>query len=524
MNIRITDLLDDYFDDSVKLLPPEALETGDFSAPQEPHTPGRLYKPLLVAATLMLVISGAVALGLGFQRGSSPGKSLSGPEPTPTDPTPYSIQESAEEESASTDDFIIEEVVATWEAYSQQGTSLDFSLCISPVPESFFNHCTAEAITLSPEAPYVDIPGAPVLENITLQDLGISNPPEGGELTITGHADITETQEFFVRLTNQDDPKDVLVTNSITISPIAADCYIAASPRGLYRTDDYDLRGVSITRWEVTPNQMQLHMRSVTPQTTDSVNAEELETSVTDYYSALLEKLQENPVIFLMKDGTAVAPDMTAPFQIVIIEETSGDGYTTSKITMDCGENSIVPSQIDSIQSMYLPIAGTPAASRMVWDEPEAAESILSESTSASPLAATLDLPFYLDGEEAVLRSLVYDTTTQEFTWKKEIPQAANMLYKISPEGDMSAANTEFWDLYHNWEQVYWDTFFKEGVTIVFTDGTSASIGSGETVNYANDYFLGKHVILESAPGVDFNTEDLTPDYVIVQGQNYYFK
>lgn len=81
MNPRITDLLDDYVDTSVRLFPPEQVLRG--KAPGNTPSPApkparhRMKKPLVIAAALLLMLTGVAASVLTMSRGGSFGSSLS---------------------------------------------------------------------------------------------------------------------------------------------------------------------------------------------------------------------------------------------------------------------------------------------------------------------------------------------------------------------------------------------------------------------------------------------------------------
>ncbi len=110
MKIRITDLLDDYFDESSRLLPPEQLlspQGGRQAPPTPPKRPAqrhRMKKPLVTAAAILLLLTGIGAAWitlLGFQ--SQP-VSLNQPAQTaaPTSsavPMEPSMEESAQEDT-----------------------------------------------------------------------------------------------------------------------------------------------------------------------------------------------------------------------------------------------------------------------------------------------------------------------------------------------------------------------------------------------------------------------------------------
>lgn len=111
MNPRITDLLDDYVDTSVRLLPPEQVLRG--KAPGNTPSPApkparhRMKKPLVIAAALLLMLTGVAASVLTMSRGGSFGSSLSGGLSEAPSTAQWASQESAFSSSESVPDELI---------------------------------------------------------------------------------------------------------------------------------------------------------------------------------------------------------------------------------------------------------------------------------------------------------------------------------------------------------------------------------------------------------------------------------
>ena len=80
MNPRITDLLDNYVDTSVRLFPPEEVLHGTGSGTKKSPMPKpaqhRMKKPMVIAATLLLILTGITGIGLKIIGSSSSGSSL----------------------------------------------------------------------------------------------------------------------------------------------------------------------------------------------------------------------------------------------------------------------------------------------------------------------------------------------------------------------------------------------------------------------------------------------------------------
>ena len=79
MNPRITDLLDDYVDTSVRLFPPEQVLGDTSSGKKKSPTPKpvhhRMKKPLVIAAALLLMVTGIAVAGLKLSNVGSTGAS-----------------------------------------------------------------------------------------------------------------------------------------------------------------------------------------------------------------------------------------------------------------------------------------------------------------------------------------------------------------------------------------------------------------------------------------------------------------
>lgn len=117
MNSRITDLLDDYVDTSVRLFPPEQVlgSTGKKSPTPKP-THHRMKKPLVIAAALLLMVTGIAVAGLKLSNIGSTGASLNAPA---AQDSSQSTESSMEESAPLQQDIVLDDtnsVIVTSEA------------------------------------------------------------------------------------------------------------------------------------------------------------------------------------------------------------------------------------------------------------------------------------------------------------------------------------------------------------------------------------------------------------------------
>lgn len=108
MSYRITDLLDDYMDSSVHLFPPEevlasspAYPDGAPNTPTPPQSRHRMKKPLVIAAALLLVLTGAFTLGFRLWNGNGGGASLAEGSQSPPSVALWGTDASQQEDAAS---------------------------------------------------------------------------------------------------------------------------------------------------------------------------------------------------------------------------------------------------------------------------------------------------------------------------------------------------------------------------------------------------------------------------------------
>lgn len=535
MNIRITDLLDDYFDDSVKLLPPETLETGDFFAPQEPHTPSRLYKPLLVAATLMLVISGAIALGLGFQRDSGSGYALAEGTPSPSEslslmePAMESVQEQPEEAEAAWTSGTV-----TVETYQQSGSRVNFRLELTSVPEDMVAEAgafTMEAVAVTETGTVAD---APVLEYITLESLGHDQSTES--MLIYGTATLPEAADwlnFYVKL-HGCNGKLFISENAASMQLTALTGYAAGSILGSeHRIYDLvlpsDGTSLGMLKWyEISATEMNFLLEIPTPveyaevASTGETPNEEQEDILWEHVNSCVNILDRtNAAIFNYADPellTLSKDPINLDFSIrdvnIIddcIQNFEGTLSTCIEVTAD------LSTDIDPLQIHLVEFSQTKDQGLFHSDLSG------NDQDGDGLLSTELSIPFtHEDGTTGTITGFYVNLSTSEFTWELEIPTLSAMLLSICPDGNLGTAlrDPDFNQALTDWNNAFLKSFMKDA-QVVFADGSSCGIGSGDVPAYVDTGRFLETSVLPINAGLTGNLEIA---YLLLDGQTYYFK
>ena len=543
MNIRITDLLDDYFDDTVKLTPPEALEAGDFAPTPEPpsNKTSRLYKPLLVAATLMLVLSGAVALGLGFQRdgASGPGGALA-----EGNIGAFSITDSSEILMDSAQNFPEESPVPVpaqlsqiCTQYCQSGSILSAVYELSPVPPEYISE---ELPTISSATDSLTPAMLPlqILESSSTADISVCQVcywPATQTLAILINARLdtpADVLDFTMEIPATDEFSPA-ITASVTV-PIPCPelngyaTQANGSSGGLHTIYDQEsLASASpvtlgtLTRLEVSSDQLYLTVEArshddlwLAQGYDDETIAQFLGEFASECINAAASELEDGTIEFEMTDGSLVTLDYdhNSPLPEATVELSTDENPTIIEMVFPLGDTPLDSTQISTVH----------------YHDPVTPPEITTERYELTgTLTATLDLPFYLDGEEGILNSLAINLSTRTYTWRKTIPQLEQSLYEVSTAGTFTFGDPDsaYHDLYSRWEDTYWNTYFANGVSLVFTDGTTVIIGSGEQVTFSKGYFIEFYTLPSNERDSNYvDTINLIPDYVVINGQNYYFQ
>jgi hypothetical protein len=173
LKIRITDLLDNYYDSSVKLDAPEKIFDDPAELPkdiQPKQTVNWGKRHLTLVASLMLIVCCSLMVYLGFHKLTAPGGALAeGDSVTeehsaleePEEPEENEETEAAAVSSGEEDALRCE---ATLNSYTQQGKLVMFSITLDAVPEAYFDHSSLEAVLVQEDQ------AAYLAQSITLED------------------------------------------------------------------------------------------------------------------------------------------------------------------------------------------------------------------------------------------------------------------------------------------------------------------------------------------------------------------
>ena len=529
MNVRITDLLDRYYDDTVKLAPPEALTPT--AAPElPPSKPGmsRLQKPLLVAATLMLVVSGTIALGLGFQRGTVPGsmagEAVSAFEITPPPEAP--ALESSEEALESTGETP-GEAAAVWTtgvvrfAYFQQtGSTASFRLYLSSVPADMVAEAGAffmEAIAVTDAGSIAD---TPALNYISMD--GYDYDQNTKELLVHGTATLPAEADylsFYVKLHGCNG--GLLISENAATMRLTSLTGYAAGGDGLYDlTELNDTTQIGTVKWyEVTEEHLRVLIELPTPEAyfLEENAGEAADILLRDAIKPCINALNFSTIMFLMESGAQI--DLYADLDVDVpsidiigtdIENEDGSLSTQVMATIAIRDSSLSPLEIDLVE--FAPYSGTEELSMPTLSG--------SDTNGDGLLSTALSVPLTLDdGSTGTLTNFSLDLATGEITWTHDTPDLKAHLYAISPQGDLPSFNEEpdYRAEHVRWINAYLNIW--NDAKLVFTDGTSVSIGGGDVPTFDAD--TGRFYERSYLPVEYMDADILEIDYLTINGESY---
>lgn len=512
LKVRITDLLDNYYDHSVKLDPQPA--PGGQSA--MPHRTHRMQKPLLIAATLMLVLTGAVALGLGFQRTANSGHALAegGETPSPVQeefgsavsaepdweevtPEP-TVGASAWEEAAATEESQAgERLSCELKGYTRQGNKLQFSLRLHDVPEGY-------TVELHPADVYSSIIYEATVEDITGSVLG-ENWEETGERLINVTVELTEEGEpLCVKADVHDDRSENYVfSESVTIPTSSFDRYTVWEENGIYEycmevpSDTH----VAVTQFTVTQDQMRF---SIQVPVDTSLSEEEQRTEADDWANTLVSITQSDLLHIYMRDGRLA--DVTAMEYVCELPEPDADGIATVELTINLA-NPIDPMEIDHVE--FLSQTSTSEILNVSVEGPD--------TDGDGMMTAELDLYTTTEVKQSPVKLLrcFIDLKSTMFTWYYTHPQL-ELALAAEEDADLvlkSETKTEV-------DNALIEDFFQDAY-LVLTDGTKLQIGFGSALEFTQDgEFLASGYIAMIAEGME-----LVPiDHLEINGVAYEFE
>lgn len=150
-------------------------------------------------------------------------------------------------------------------------------------------------------------------------------------------------------------------------------------------------------------------------------------------------------------------------------------------------------------------------------EEARESENVPVEEQAAEMYVAELGLNIEADGEEGSLLRLLYNRESLCYTWFLEIDSLKEILYSVSPEGNMSDSlrNAEFQENLNSWMNMFLDAYMAEAY-IFFSDGSSFLVGGGAASAYEDGWFLEYGSVL---PEDEY--ADLTPECLVIHGEEY---
>ena len=514
MKVRITDLLDQYYDKSVKLDPPPEALPGQYR-PQPRRS--RAQKPLLVAATLMLVLTGIAGLTLGFQRLGATGHALAGeenpvsvqeqaavvtvtPEPTPV-PTP--------EPTAEAWDYTV--VETTLEYYNQQGSEADFQISLSPFPAELYTQqselsYSLEAVTPTDES---ELLSAPVMGNIALKRNEYDAETE--TLHIYGYAELTDkngTLDFCIRMEFADEMRTTFLTDEISLPVAGTDSFVREKASGIYDfvPAGIDPPTITVTRIEVRPRELGFILRA-------AVDDYDKKSNMGQWMDELRSQVDSNLLCVTMKDGSAANLETTFSTGGETMDVPEPDGSCYFELAIDLA-NPIDPMEIESVGFREL---ASDTTDPYRWD-----------LNGDGLLMARLELPINPDDAHlwaGTLLKLTIDLPNGDYTWHYTHTELEQMLYDLSPAGSLTEAlhDETFMQEATALSNNLIETYFKNAY-LVFSDGTRLCLGSGAEEDFEDGVFTTTYNLESCAEDYGLPINGLAVDHLEINGEAYSFE
>jgi hypothetical protein len=540
LKIRITDLLDNYYDSSVKLDAPEKI----FDREDSPETQKDIQpKPevnwgkrnLTLVASLILIVCCSLMAYLGFQRITAPGGALSEGEISET-------EESDSEPPVSSEEVILEETqrpdpiecMVDWYKYTQCGSSFSFTTQVSGIPEDYIQAgYTVTAVDLVDVMNRVEDP-----ERIDYVTSLACDPSEdrSDALEISGEAELPEDLSNLVlclKFTPEDETAP-LIYASLSIGLTDRTSFMTGYSLGLIEVPSEDGSADSfITQVILSEDSAQFELFVPRKDIEDDAETDAF-SDVGEHLTALLDRgcLTAN-----VSDGTTMT-----------ITRISGCGLTRYEGGYSCqdGMFSLQPSDDGEILGEYIggtvsftigihPV--TTASGRInytvdpypvlcfdsiSWDDDLARDEDWSgnmifdaalDQDGDGLLSAQLELPFYLDDETGTLVKFELDLSSGNVIWYYDVPTLAEAL-------DTDPSSEETMKLDANWLTSVITTYLEDA-WLVFTEGDEVLVGSGEVLNYSGTTLTGKTSLIWLAEDYNLPLLDLTPAYLRIGDTTY---
>lgn len=524
MKVRITDLLDQYYDKSVKLDPPPESLPGQYT-PQPARS--RANKPLLIAATLMLVLTGIAGVTLGFQRLGTTGHALAGEEnpvsvqeaaPAPTaelesEPTPEPTAEKTEvEETAEAWEYTLLETEL--EYYYQQGNEADFQISLSPFPAVLYSPQHELPFTLEavePSEQTGELLSEPAMGNIGLSQN--SYDAETETLHIYGYAEIADengTLDFCIKMEFADEIRRIFLTDEILLPVSGTDSFVREKASGIYDfiPAGIDPPTITVTRIEIQPRVLWIKFRAP---------VEDYETAVTEKMGEWMDELRSqvdsNLLCVTMKDGSTADLEITSSIGNPTQDDPEPDGSSYFELAVDLA-NPIDPLEIESVGFREL---ASDTTDPYRWD-----------LNGDGILMARLELPINPDDDhlwDGTLLKLTIDLSNGDYTWYYAHTELEQMLYDLSPAGkfDDALRDDAFMVGAIKVSNALLETYFANAY-LVFSDGTRLCLGSGVEEDFEDGVFTTTYNLTFCAEDYGLDITGLTVDHLEINGETYSFE
>lgn len=515
MKVRITDLLDTYYDNTVKLDPQPSLgQPFDRSFPPEKPREHRMRKPMLIVATLLLVVTSAAALALGFQRlslGGQSGNALAegaAPSPVQEEFGAAAATASAREEEIMPEATVTASAVedggqavpfllCTLPSYTQQGKDLTFTLCLENVPREI----TQFALYGADEA------SAALLESGTLEDMTAQALGEGWEETgqryLLGHVTMSgqvDALNFNVRMSSEDGSLSYW-SQEASVPYSSLDTYIQWDAAGIY---EYSMEVPSDLSAKVTRMIVQEQvLRFAIQVPAESMSPEDLEQLASDWANTLVSLTQSDLLQITMRDGSMA--DLTAEDYTCYLDGGVDNGEFSASLVITL-VNPIDPLEIDYVtfvSQSIIPDAESEDAVDISAEDPD----------GDGVLTAELDLYSTTEVRQSPvsLTKFTIDLETGRYAWHFTHPQLAMALAALPSEEDWELVLKD--EAYIAVSNALIEDFFQTAY-LVLTDGTKLEIGDGNLSDYVEGELLSWDHIAILAEGRD----TLSIDHLEING------
>lgn len=534
MKVRITDLLDLYYDDSIKLTPPEEIfaekteKTGMGQRQEKPAPLGRGYKIWTAAAILLLVLTGAFALMLSLQ--PKAGTSLSeGTAPIPSFGTqvpdrPEMAPSVEEESSLVPQPGIIGEIALPEKfsdvhllSYTQRGSSVSMEYSVENM-DAFSQEegWTVTAVTGITGLDDVRIDPNSQAEFVGSIALEAYLDEGSGTLYVYGNADMTgEDWAPDISLLIRDGEGEArAVTYSTTVPYNAGTAFaVGSDDHHIFDFEDGEF-SAGITDFHISKDKKITIMIDYPLDETIPYPDPESEGSVLarlNYWTGLLMETLGSTSPIAIYTETEEGPWNSFNIDFSQLDYTvTLPQYQDGQIDVDCSGVDFDPEQVVNIEFHSPSMSEAETAEGVPNDgDLSAAE----DTDGDGYLTADLDLTLEQNGEEGTLARLHIDRTTGEYTWTYSIPALVQQLYNLSPEGDFNAAleDDSFANAHTEWKNAFLEAY--QTVTyLVFTDGSrSIALGGGSVVGYDDNG--ERESLLYDADNLNWLGEDAGTDY-----------